>query len=46
MNSKIDGVYTADYLWNELGIVPILKIDEGLAEEKRRSSTYERNEES
>ncbi|MDY2986712.1 MAG: fructose bisphosphate aldolase [Peptoniphilus sp.] len=34
MNSKIDGVYTADYLWNELGIVPILKIDEGLDEEK------------
>ena len=34
MNSKIDGKYTSDYLWEEKGIVPILKIDEGLAEEK------------
>ena len=32
MNSKIDGEYTADYLWNK-GIIPILKVDEGLAEE-------------
>ena len=34
MNSKIDGKYTADYLWDEKGIVPILKVDEGLAELK------------
>ena len=33
MNSKIDGKYTADYLWENKGIVPILKVDEGLAEE-------------
>lgn len=32
MNSKIEGKYTADYLWEEKGIVPILKVDEGLAE--------------
>lgn len=31
MNSKIDGKFTADYLWEEKGIVPILKVDEGLA---------------
>ncbi|WP_138160519.1 fructose bisphosphate aldolase [Peptoniphilus catoniae] len=30
MNSKIDGKYTADYLWDKKGVVPILKIDEGL----------------
>ncbi|MDO5726048.1 MAG: fructose bisphosphate aldolase [Tissierellia bacterium] len=30
MNSKIDGKYTADYLWNEKHIVPFLKVDEGL----------------
>ena len=34
MNSKIDGKFTGDYLWEEKGIVPILKIDEGLDEEK------------
>lgn len=34
MNSKIEGRYTADYLWEEKGIVPILKVDEGLAERK------------
>jgi len=33
MDRKIDGMYTADYLWEEKGIVPILKIDKGLAEE-------------
>lgn len=32
MNSKIDGKYTADYLWEDKGVVPILKVDEGLAE--------------
>ena len=34
MNSKIDGKYTGDYLWEEKGIVPILKVDEGLDVEK------------
>ena len=34
MDRKIDGMYTADYLWEEKGIVPILKIDKGLAEEE------------
>lgn len=34
MNSKIDGKFTGDYLWEEKGIVPILKIDEGLDVEK------------
>lgn len=32
MNSKICDKFTADYLWEEKGIVPILKVDEGLAE--------------
>ena len=34
MNSKIDGKYTADYLWEEKGVVPILKVDQGLQELK------------
>ncbi len=34
MNSKIDGKFTADYLWEEKSIVPILKVDEGLDVEK------------
>ena len=32
MNSKIDGLYTSDFLWDKKGIVPILKVDSGLAE--------------
>lgn len=32
MNSKIDGMFTGDFLWEDKGIVPILKVDEGLAE--------------
>ena len=31
MDSTIDGRFTADYLWEKKGIVPILKVDEGLA---------------
>ena len=34
MDRKIDGMYTADYLWEEKGIIPILKIDKGLADEE------------
>ena len=31
MERKIDDKFTADYLWEEKGIIPILKIDKGLA---------------
>lgn len=31
MNRTIDGLPTADYLWDKKGIVPILKVDKGLA---------------
>jgi len=34
MERKIDNLYTADYLWEKKGIVPFLKIDNGLAEQK------------
>lgn len=30
MDRQIDGLYTADYLWNVKGILPFLKIDKGL----------------
>ena len=30
MDSKIDGKYTADFLWEEKKILPFLKIDKGL----------------
>jgi fructose-bisphosphate aldolase, class I len=32
MDLTIDGQFTADYLWEQKGIVPFLKIDQGLAE--------------
>ncbi|MBS7527050.1 fructose bisphosphate aldolase [Fusibacter paucivorans] len=32
MDMKVDGKYSADYLWETKGIVPILKVDKGLAE--------------
>jgi fructose-bisphosphate aldolase class I len=31
MNRKVEGDYTADYLWSIKGIVPFLKVDAGLA---------------
>lgn len=34
MDSKIDGIYTADYLWQKKGIVPFLKVDQGLRDKK------------
>lgn len=34
MDRTIDDVYTADYLWDKKGILPILKVDKGLAEER------------
>lgn len=33
MDREVDGVPTADYLWQRKGIVPILKIDKGLEDE-------------
>ena len=33
MLSKVNDEFTADYLWNEKGIVSFLKVDKGLAEE-------------
>jgi len=32
MDRKIDGLFTADYLWDKKGIVPFLKVDKGLAD--------------
>lgn len=32
MDGDIDGTPTAEYLWNECGVVPFLKVDKGLAE--------------
>lgn len=32
MDREIDGKYTADYLWEEKGVVPFLKVDKGLEE--------------
>lgn len=34
MLSKIEGKYTAEYLWENKHVVPFLKVDQGLAEEK------------
>lgn len=33
MNRSIDGIGSAEYLWNRKGIVPFLKIDNGLLDE-------------
>ncbi|MUV36415.1 Fructose-bisphosphate aldolase [Lentibacillus sp. JNUCC-1] len=35
MDSKIEGKYTGDYLWDEKGIVPFIKVDKGLADEEK-----------
>ncbi|SEP28162.1 fructose-bisphosphate aldolase [Flavobacterium sp. CF108] len=32
MDRKIDGIWTADYLWEKKNIVPFLKVDKGLAD--------------
>ena len=34
MDRDIDGTPTAEYLWEKRGVVPFLKVDKGLAEEK------------
>ena len=33
MNSKVNGEYTADYLWNNKKILSFLKVDKGLSDE-------------
>lgn len=33
MDREVEGKYTADYLWEEKGVVPFLKVDKGLADE-------------
>ena len=34
MDREIDGMFTADYIWEEKGIIRFLKIDQGLAQEE------------
>ena len=34
MDSKIEGLFSGDYLWEKKGIIPILKVDSGLREEE------------
>lgn len=34
MDRKVEGKYTPDYLWEEKGVVPFLKVDKGLADEE------------
>lgn len=34
MRDKIEGMPTADYVWEKKGVVPFLKVDKGLQEEK------------
>ncbi|HSP21174.1 MAG TPA: fructose bisphosphate aldolase [Planococcus sp. (in: firmicutes)] len=34
MDRKVEGKYTADYLWEEKGVVPFLKVDKGLDDEE------------
>lgn len=36
MDRRLDGVAIAEYLWAEKGIVPFLKIDQGLEDEEHR----------
>ena len=33
MDSEVEGVSTATYLWEQRGVVPFLKVDQGLADE-------------
>ena len=34
MDREVEGIPTADYLWNKKQVVPFLKVDKGLAEEE------------
>lgn len=36
MDSKVEGAFSADYLWDRKGIVPFLKVDKGLAGEQNQ----------
>lgn len=36
MDREIDGLNTAEFLWQKKGIVPFLKVDKGLAEEENQ----------
>lgn len=33
MDSKVEGLWTGDYLWEKKGVVPLLKVDKGLADQ-------------
>lgn len=35
MDRKVEGEFSADHLWKKKGILPILKVDKGLQEEKQ-----------
>ncbi len=41
MEREINGVPTAQYLWEQKQVVPILKVDKGLADEQRRRPAHE-----
>ena len=43
MDRKIDGKYTADFLWEEKGVLPFLKVDKGLERIGRWGSNNETN---
>ena len=43
MDGDIDGTPTAEYLWNECGVVPFLKIDKGLADEENGAQVMKPN---
>ena len=34
MDREVEGQYTPDYLWQQKGVVPFLKVDKGLAEQQ------------
>lgn len=43
MDGHIDGTPTAEYLWNECGVVPFLKVDKGLADEENGAQVMKPN---
>ena len=44
MDRQVEGKYTSDYLWDEKGVVPFLKIDKGLADEQNGVQLMKPNE--
>jgi fructose-bisphosphate aldolase class 1 len=44
MDGEIDGIPTADYLWDKRGIVPFLKVDQGLMDGAERRAVDEADE--